>query len=30
MHGTIGRFVWLVLVVLSKDIEKIDSIAGNN
>jgi hypothetical protein len=30
MHGTIGRFVWLVLVVLNKDIKKIDSIAGNN
>jgi hypothetical protein len=30
MHGTIGKFVWLVFVVLSKDIEKIDSIAINN
>jgi hypothetical protein len=30
MHGTIGRFVWLVFVVLSKDIENFDFIARNN
>jgi hypothetical protein len=30
MYGTIGKFVWPVLVVLSEDIEKFDFIVGNN